>query len=143
MDVRKTVEESYNFWFGMNTIYEKWAKLNELNMNSLMILYVVQTTEHDISQKEIGEKLYLPKQTVNSTLNAMEKNGWVIRKVNKQDKREKDIFLTPLGVEKSNPILEELYNFEYKAFSQLSDEEREQFVSINSKLLETLWDQIQ
>jgi hypothetical protein len=23
---KKTIEESYKFWFGMNNVYEEWAK---------------------------------------------------------------------------------------------------------------------
>jgi DNA-binding MarR family transcriptional regulator len=70
---KKTIEESYKFWFGMNNVYEEWAKENDLTSNSLMILYLIENSNHEITQKMIGEKLYLPKQTVNSTLNNMEK----------------------------------------------------------------------
>ena len=38
MEIKKTIEESYKFWLGMNNVYEEWAKENDLTSNSLMML---------------------------------------------------------------------------------------------------------
>jgi hypothetical protein len=48
---KKTIEESYKFWFGMNNVYEEWAKENDLTSNSLMILYLIENSNHEITQK--------------------------------------------------------------------------------------------
>lgn len=138
MEIKKTIEESYKFWFGINNVYEEWAKENDLTSNSLMILYLIENSNHEITQKMIGEKLYLPKQTVNSTLNNMKKKELLVRRVNKKNKREKNIILTKNGTEFAKKILNRLYDYEYQAFSLLTEEERELFVAINKKLLLSL-----
>jgi DNA-binding MarR family transcriptional regulator len=47
--------------------------------------------------KEIGYGCGLKKQTMTSHLNELEKRGYIERKLNNQDKREQNIFLTEYG----------------------------------------------
>jgi DNA-binding MarR family transcriptional regulator len=49
------------------------------------------------SIKRIGQACALKKQTMTSHLNELENRGYVSRKVNEQDKREQNIFLTEYG----------------------------------------------
>ena len=138
LDIKETIDKSYNIWFGMNSVYEMWAKKNNLTNNSLMTLYVISSLGLEATPKQIIERLQLPKQTVNSTLNTLEKKGYLHREQDTQNKRQKIIKLTESGKAFTDEILEALYQYEYQAYAQLSAEERTMLISINEKLLEYL-----
>lgn len=138
MNLKETIDHSYEFWFGMNSVYEKWTKDNGLTSNSVMILYLTKNSNQFITSKLIIDKLYLSKQTVNSVLNSMEKDGLLVRKINENNKREKLIVLTSKGNEFADKILRDLYDYESKAYSQLTEYERTMFVEICNKLLKAL-----
>lgn len=138
MNLKETIDHSYEFWFGMNSVYEKWTKENGLTSNSVMVLYLVKNSNQLITSKIIIDKLYLSKQTVNSVLNIMEKDELLVRKINENNKREKLIVLTSKGNELADKILRDLYAYESKAYSQLTEYERTMFVEINNKLLKAL-----
>lgn len=135
MDIKKTIDSSYTIWFGMNSIYEEWAKNQGLSSNTLMILYCINNSDVPITPKKLIEKLCLPKQTVTSVLNTMEKDGLIYREVNMNNRREKFVFLTTDGRKRTTKLLEALYQFEISAYSELTESERVQFALINEKLL--------
>lgn len=49
------------------------------------------------SIKQIGQGCGLKKQTMTSHLNELEKRGYIVRKINENDKREQRVFLTDNG----------------------------------------------
>ena len=135
MDIKKTIDNSYTIWFGMNSIYEEWAKSHGLSGNSLMILYCVNNSKEHITPKMIIDRLHLPKQTVTSVLNSMQKEGLLYRVVNESNKREKLIVLTESGEKLTKKVLDALYEYEIRAYSKLTEKERELFCTVNEKLL--------
>ena len=65
------------------------------------------------SIKAIGQGCGLKKQTMTSHLNELERRGYIKRRVNEQDKREQNIFLTEYGE-----------RFKLNLFESLSDVEK-------------------
>ncbi|MCI1218299.1 MarR family winged helix-turn-helix transcriptional regulator [Bifidobacterium crudilactis] len=138
MNVKEVIDHSYDAWFGMNHFYEEWAKSHGMTGNTLMIFYVISNIGPDVTPRKIIDKLHLPKQTVTSTLNVMEGKGYIIRETSPNSGREKVIQLTDSGQRLSDGILAQLYEVESGAYSQLSSEERDEFIRINQKLLDLL-----
>jgi DNA-binding MarR family transcriptional regulator len=68
----------------------------------------------------------------------MEGKGYIIRETSPNSGREKVIQLTDSGQRLSDGILAQLYEVESGAYSQLSSEERDEFIRINQKLLDLL-----
>lgn len=114
----------YDFWFRINDIYRVWAQNHNTNETTVFILYVINTSTPYCTQNEIGNKLFLPKQTVSLALSGLEKKGYILREANPQDRRNKIVKFTEQGAQYANRILDELRTMELEAFSSIPQEER-------------------
>lgn len=78
--------------------------------------------EHDgPSIKDIGLGCGLKKQTMTSHLNELEKRGYIERKINTQDKREQNIFLTEYGLKFKLNLFECINELEKKYTDLIGD----------------------
>lgn len=73
------------------------------------------------SIKEIGLGCGLKKQTMTSHLNELEKRGYVERKLNLEDKREQNIFLTEYGLKFKLNLFESINEIEKKYTDLIGD----------------------
>ena len=71
--------------------------------------------------KEIGQGCGLKKQTMTSHLNELEKRGYIERRVNEQDKREQNIFLTEYGLKFKLNLFECINEIEKKYTDLIGD----------------------
>lgn len=75
--IQNTLRAYYDFWFSCNALYEKWAKRQGITVNTLFVIYTVNAYQETCNQRLICEKLMLPKQTVNTILEALPRKGIV------------------------------------------------------------------
>lgn len=73
------------------------------------------------SIKEIGSGCGLKKQTMTSHLNELEKRGYIERKLNLEDKREQNIFLTEYGLKFKLNLFESINEIEKKYTDLIGD----------------------
>jgi DNA-binding MarR family transcriptional regulator len=89
--------------------------------------------------KEIGAGCGLKKQTMTSHLNELEKRSYIERKVNSEDKREQNIFLTEYGLKFKLNLFESINEIEKKYTDLIGDLELNRIEmtlkSFHSKLL--------
>jgi DNA-binding MarR family transcriptional regulator len=89
--------------------------------------------------KEIGAGCGLKKQTMTSHLNELEKRGYIERKINSEDKREQNIFLTEYGLKFKLNLFESINEIEKKYTDLIGDLELNRIEmtlkSFHSKLL--------
>lgn len=71
--------------------------------------------------KEIGLGCGLKKQTMTSHLNELEKRGYIERKLNPEDKREQNIFLTEYGLKFKLNLFESINEIEKKYTDLIGD----------------------
>ena len=71
--------------------------------------------------KEIGSGCGLKKQTMTSHLNELEKRGYIERRMNAQDKREQNIFLTEYGLKFKLNLFECINEIEKKYTNLIGD----------------------
>ena len=71
--------------------------------------------------KEIGIGCGLKKQTMTSHLNELEKRGYIERKLNPEDKREQNIFLTEYGLKFKLNLFESINEIEKKYTDLIGD----------------------
>jgi DNA-binding MarR family transcriptional regulator len=71
--------------------------------------------------KEIGYGCGLKKQTMTSHLNELEKRGYINRKLNPEDKREQNIFLTEYGLKFKLNLFESINEIEKKYTDLIGD----------------------
>ena len=114
----------YEFWFRVNDVYRVWAQNHNTNETTVFVLYVINTSTPYCTQNEIGNKLFLPKQTVSLVLSGLEKKGYILRESNPKDRRNKIVKLTEQGAQYANCILEELRSMEIEAFASIPQEQR-------------------
>ena len=98
----------YSLWRENNAIYDKWAKAHGLSSNELLFLYSLYEADNHCTQREISQRWFIPKQTINTILKDFERKGYVKLSSSADDKRNKLIRLTPTGMDYAKSIIEEL-----------------------------------
>ena len=131
-NIKKQLDDYYDFWFGMNNLYEMWSKRHNLSYYSLFVLYIIKKKQGECTQKMICTELLLPKQTVNTILNSFENLGYIKKTIDENNKRNKFISYTEKGEIYSNEILDKLFEFEEKAMKKMTPKQRVQMAEINS-----------
>nr|WP_206154889.1 MarR family transcriptional regulator [Clostridium muellerianum] len=111
-------------WFKINDVYSDWAKRHHIQENILFALHVINSAVPYCTQSQICNKLYLPKQTVSQMLSGLEKDGYISKETNPEDRRNKIIKFTEKGECFAKRILEEMKSAEIEAFSELSEKQR-------------------
>ncbi len=79
-----------------NALYQEIAGYFSISYSGMLILYALGSKQ-PYTQKELGEALFLPKQTVHSSINAFIKSGLVISKPSEKNQRIKEIFFNTGG----------------------------------------------
>lgn len=108
----------------MNTVYEDVAKSAHLSYTSLQVINIITEVEN-CTQKAICNATFLPKQTVNSIITNLEKNGYIKLTILETNKRLKTISFTEKGNELVSQTILKLREAEKIAMLSLSDENRE------------------
>ena len=136
--VKEDIKKYYDLWFNFNNIYERWAKTHGLTVNTLFVFYTINENEGICTQQFISEKLLLPKQTINSILQTIQKNGYIQMTADENDKRNKLISLTHYGKQYTEKLLGELYHFEEDAFTSMDDQQRTDMLEGTETLFKNL-----
>ena len=77
--------------------HSRVARENELNLPRLEVLLCLQKDGEGISQQELSERLLVTKGNVCMTLQAMEGEGLVERRLDAEDQRAHRLYLTNAG----------------------------------------------
>ncbi len=137
-DIKESIEDYYDVYFGMGAIYEKLAKMHGLSSISLFVLYMLQEYPDQCTQRFICEKLFYPKQTVNTILYSFEKKGYILKEIANYDKRNKHISLTESGQKYAGSILSDMIHIEETAFLNMGADERKAMLRGENAFLEQL-----
>ena len=127
-DSRKnTLSNLKKTWHKIDGLYDFYAKSVGLNFASIIILQLLSDSGETYTQKDLGEKLGLPKQFVNSVITSFWERGFV-ELMQARDRRNKEIIITDDGREYAAKILKPLEEAERAAWGCFSDEELAQLV---------------
>lgn len=91
-----------------------------------------------LTQNELAQKINVAKASLTTSLNRMEKNGFVAREKSKTDGRCNIIYITDKGIEAMNGCEKEIEKIKIALFSKLNQDEIATFNQIISKLMEGL-----
>lgn len=119
-------------------IYGSLATQFGLTNTELWILYAISHANHAITQNDLCNALFLPRQTVNSAIRKLVNKRLVELKVIPKTKNKKEILFTPKG---STFLLQTIYKMdeaEKNAFLLFSAEERAQYISLLQRHIENL-----
>ena len=115
----KELHRLYSLWRENNAIYEEWAKKHGLSYNELLFLYSLHEDDDECTQRDISQRWFIPKQTINTILKDFERKGYARLSSSADDKRNKLIKLTPEGMEYAKGIIEELRTKELHVMQEM------------------------
>ncbi|MBQ3241746.1 MAG: MarR family transcriptional regulator [Oscillospiraceae bacterium] len=101
-------------------------------------ILMILTREDGIGQKELAERLQIRAATLSELLDKMQKNGWIVRKNNENDRRKINIHITEEGKAVSEQNREARNEMAEKMFGVLSDAEKETLKKLFERLDESL-----
>ena len=120
-----------------NTIYHSAATRLGLSDCAFWILYTLQDEGKTIKQSDISENASMPKQTVNSALKKLEKEGFL--SLSRIDgKMGKSIHITKKGTKFVEENIKPIVLAEEKACAIFTEEEKEMFLKVFHVLVERL-----
>lgn len=141
-DQAKRLRES---WRPVDKVYEEYAKSIGMPYTSFSVLWSLLFNEN-CTQKEICQRTWLPKQTVNTIITDFYKNGFVVLEERPEDRRTKTVKLTEKGKNYAQEAVCHIRYAEYAAMEQFTEDEREQLIGLTKryadKCLETLRESI-
>ncbi|MCL2372853.1 MAG: MarR family winged helix-turn-helix transcriptional regulator [Defluviitaleaceae bacterium] len=112
-------------WHRLDILFNQYARACGLNFTSMMVLdfiYYAHISQKPYTQKEICDKLNLPKQLVNIVIKTFWQQGYVELKEAK-DRRIKHILLTPKGQNYAAKIINAIDAAEDKAWECFADDD--------------------
>lgn len=109
---------------------DKYTLLKSLDENEISIIRIV-SQEDEVIIREIGNILKVPKSTLTSIIDRLEKKDFIIRTISKKDRRSYKLELT----DKGKKAQEEHEKFEYEFYGKIikslnTFEEREEFIRL-------------
>lgn len=124
--------EYWNYTHQINKAYEDYAATQGLSSSSLYILMRIYIN-NKMTQKQLCETLFLPKQTVNTIVVGLVKEEILKIETSTKDKRTKEIEFTNEGLIYARKIFDPLFDAEALSMLELNEEEQAMFVETTKK----------
>lgn len=124
--------------FSYEALYRDVAAYFDLPPTAVWVLYTLMDADGKLVQQDLREKWSFPKQTVNSAIQSLQKDGYLTLTVIPGTRNRKLIQLTEQGRElviKTTRLLEQA---EERAASHLTEEERTLYLALSKKFYDSL-----
>lgn len=105
------------------------------------ILYTLRAANQPMTQSDLCDMQYMPKQTINSSLKKLEAEGY-LRLVHHENRRSKRIELTPAGESLAKRTADKVILAENEALLSLKPEALEQFLGLYEQFVTALQENI-
>ena len=119
---KRVISELKETWHKMDGIYGRYAKSLDLNYTSILVFQLLRDFKQTYTQKDVCERLELPKQLVNSIIKSLWEQGYVKLK-EAEDRRNKNIIITDRGKEYLLSVLKPLEDAEVSAWENIDADE--------------------
>lgn len=138
MDKTKESASRFNALIKENEdVYKTIAKRIGLSECGMWIMYLIREQGKEITQSYICSMIYTSKQTVNSSIKQLIKDGYLETRIG-SDKRSRLIKLTAKGEDLARETADKILDAEYDTMNALSEAEQEQFLSLFRKYTDAL-----
>lgn len=138
MDITNFIKQIEQQHKEQDALYHEVALKYSLSDTVMWVLYILCRSEEPLTQQGLCQQGYLPKQTINSAVNSLVKKGMVQLEVIPGTRNQKKIVLTDEGKAFSEKTIHNLISAEKQAYKNLSDEEREIYLKLTSKITASL-----
>ena len=119
-------------------LYDEYAKKNGLLLKTLLVLNVLYYAKDGITQKEICQRTFNSKQTVNLIIKNLLQDGYITIKEDPKNKRNKFIIMTDEGRTYAKTPVVHITWAEDTAMSMFTKEEQEQFINLSRRFTKNL-----
>ena len=121
-----------------NSLYHALAKRFGLSDTAFWILYILEESDHPVTQAELCAISCLTKQTVNSALKGLSDSGYIRLEAAHGKGRGKRLALTPSGRVLIARTIHPVFRMEERAYEGLTPLERQTLLDLNRRYLELL-----
>ncbi|WP_198802202.1 MarR family winged helix-turn-helix transcriptional regulator [Campylobacter fetus] len=119
-------------------LYDEYAKKSGMLMKTLLVLNALYYAKGSMTQKEIAERTFQSKQTVNLIIKNLLHDNYVTVEENPENKRNKSVQLTEEGrLYAKDPVVHITWA-EDTAMSMFAPEEQEQLISLSRRFTKNL-----
>ena len=134
--IKNALKEYTHIYKETNRIYHDIALKLKLSDSAFDILYAVCQLGDGCLQRDICSLSATSKQTINSSIRKLEREGHIILKPGKG--RQMHIFLTETGMELAKERIFPVIEIENKVFDSLTEEESRELLRLSRKYIEIL-----
>lgn len=115
-------------------IYHNTAVRYGLSDTDMWILYSVYAAPGTVTQQELCRQCFFPKQTVNTAIARLCKNGYASLEAIPGTRNQKKILLTDKGTELAGNTVGHLIEAEERAYAALTPEELQAYLDMTVRL---------
>lgn len=138
MDISEFISKIEQQRKEQDSIYHSVAVKYGLSDTAMWVLYMVSETDSLYTQQELCRQCFYAKQTVNTAITNLVKNGYVALEVIPGTRNQKKIILTDKGKELAQSTTDLLRQAENNAYAKLSMEELEAYLEMTTRLTASL-----
>lgn len=122
----------------LSFIYNKACSKIGISSSEFWVWYALIVLDGEISQQDISDEFFLPKQTINTVISNLSKNGYVSLEAIPGTRNKKIIKLSKKGEQYGKKIIKDVYEAEKKTLESMSQEDCCTFISLLEKYTEKL-----
>ncbi len=140
-DLIEIIREYRKLIHRYNYAIEYYAKQEKMSHSAFKVLGAIYFIEN-CTQKDIQERISIPKQTINAAITYFFKKGFVKLTESPKDRRIKTINFTEKGKEYTDNVFSKLINCEYKIIEKIGKEELKESLKTINIYVESLLESI-
>ena len=133
IDLRMAYKELSQLEKKESELYHKLAVKANLSDSAFSILSYLYEQDGIITQNDLAEYLWLPKQTINSAVNKLLQDGYVFLKQLPVARNSKSVHLTEKGRALCDACISPVLEAEERAFLRMTETEIENYLALSRK----------
>lgn len=134
MDIQNYLQQLEKQLKEQDSIYHDVAVKYKLSDTAMWILYLVSEKNGGYTQQDLVRMCSFPKQTINTALNGLVKNGFARLEAVPNTRNSKSIFLTENGETLVRGTVDNLKIAEAAAYGNFTEDELKMFLDFNSRI---------
>ncbi len=143
MDIENYIKQLDRTMKEYDSIYHNAAVKYGLSDSAMWILFVVSDAGKAYTQQDLCRECWFPKQTINTALNNLIKDGCAELEAIPGTRNRKRIILTDKGRELAENTVERLKKAEQVAFGRFTDEELNGYLDMSERINRYLREEIE
>jgi DNA-binding MarR family transcriptional regulator len=113
----------------IDNLYMMWSKQQGENYYVSSVVYMLYASDIH-RQNEMAERYAIPKQTVNTIISRLEKDGYVTLIPDEKDRRGRLVYLTEKGNSYAKSIVDPLMACEQKTLDLMGNQKVDQLIEL-------------